>query len=182
MSNLVPARAFSGPARARAQGLTLAMAGATLALQACAPSPDQTPFDTVADVQELMMHVVEPSAQVYWGAVGWILDGEGEHYIRPTTEEEWLAVENAAFTVAEAGNLLMIGDRALDDTGWMTMSKSLVDVGRRALEVAEAKDEQAVFDVGAEMYAVCSSCHAAYSPEILRPSDDRSAPEGMPGG
>jgi hypothetical protein len=76
----------------------------------------------------------------------------------------------------------MMRERALDDAGWMTMSRSLVDIGRRALEVAEAQDEQGVFDVGAEMYAVCSSCHAAYSPEILRPSDDRSVSEGTPGG
>jgi hypothetical protein len=129
-----------------------------------------------------MLHVVEPAAQEYWGAVGWILDADGEHYFRPESEEAWLEVENAAFMVAEAGNLLMMPERTLDDDGWIAMSRALVDVGRRALEVAEAQDEQGVFDLGAEMYYVCSACHAAYSPEILRPSDDRAVPEdGAPG-
>ena len=54
------------------------------------------------------------------------------------------------------------------------MSKALVDIGRRAVEVAEARDEQAVFDVGAEMYFVCTQCHATYALETLRPSDDRA--------
>ena len=84
--------------------------------------------------------------------------------LRPETEEEWLAVENAAFVVAEAGNLLMMDGRALDDGPWMTMSQALIDIGRRAIEVAEARDEQAVFDVGAEMYFVCTQCHATYAP------------------
>ena len=128
----------------------------------------------VADMPELMAHVLEPNAQVYWRAVGWIIDFEGEHELRPETEEDWLAVENAAFVVAEAGNLLMMDGRALDDGPWMTMSQSLIDIGRRAIEVAEARDEQAVFDVGAEMYFVCTQCHATYALETLRPSDDRA--------
>ena len=147
-----------------------------LTLAACAQSEVDTPYRSVADVQELMYHVVEPAAQTYWKAVGWVLDAEGEHYIHPTSEEEWMEVENAAFMVAESGNLLLMGDRALDDEGWVAMSESLIDIGERALRAAEAMDEQAVFDLGAEMYYVCSNCHARYSPEILRPRDDRSTP------
>ena len=147
-----------------------------LTLAACGQSEVDTPYRSVADVQELMYHVVEPAAQTYWKAVGWVLDAEGEHYIHPTSEEEWMEVENAAFMVAESGNLLLMGDRALDDEGWVAMSESLIDIGERALRAAEAMDEQAVFDLGAEMYYVCSNCHARYSPEILRPSDDRSTP------
>lgn len=154
---------------------------ALLAICGCGPTEDAEPYRPVADVQELMFHVVEPAAQTYWGAVGWIIDQEGEHYIRPESEEEWIAVENAAFMVAESGNLLMMADRALDDDAWITMSRSLVDVGERALRAAEEMDEQRVFDLGAEMYQVCSNCHARYSPEILRPSDERSVDETSTG-
>lgn len=146
---------------------------AALAVSACSRGAEAERFDPVADIQELMLHVVEPSAQHYWRSVGWILDENGEEYIHPANDEEWLAVENAAFVVAESGNLLMMEARALDDGAWMAMAGALVDVGRRAVEVAENRDEQGVFDVGAEIYDVCSACHAAYSPEILRPSDDR---------
>lgn len=166
---LPPSRAV--PARG------LLTASVLLTLLACGKESDADRFRPVADVQELMLHVVEPSAQTYWAAVGWIVDAEGEHYMRPTTDEEWLAVENAAFMVAEAGNLMMMGERALDGEGWITMSQGLVDIGERSLRAAEARDEQGVFDLGAEMYYVCSNCHARYSPEVLRPSDDRSVEE-----
>lgn len=145
-----------------------------IAFGGCAAQADDDRFTAVADMPELMAHVLEPNAQVYWRAVGWIVDFEGEHELRPESEEEWLAVENAAFVVAEAGNLLMMDGRALDDGPWMTMSQALIDIGRRAVEVAEERDEQAVFDVGAEMYYVCTQCHATYALETLRPSDDRA--------
>ncbi|MDX1493866.1 MAG: hypothetical protein R3253_07405, partial [Longimicrobiales bacterium] len=104
-----------------------------LVVVSCSSPESAERYRPVADVQELMFHVVEPAAQTYWQAVGWVIDQEGEHYIHPTTEEEWIAVENAAFVVAESGNLLLMGDRALDDEGWVAMSQALVDVGERAL-------------------------------------------------
>ena len=166
------------PARSRPSALfDLVAVIALVGVVGCGPAPNDERFRPVADVQELMLHVVEPSAQTYWGAVGWIIDAEGEEYIHPTSDEEWLAVENAAFMVAESGNLMMMADRALDDDGWIAMSQALVDVGERSLRAAEARNEQGVFDLGAEMYYVCSNCHARYSPEVLRPSDERSVPE-----
>jgi hypothetical protein len=154
------------------------MCVAVLLLGACTAGTDTDRYTSVGDVQEVMAHIVEPSAQVYWGAVGWILDFEGEHEIRPANDDEWLAIENAAFMVAESGNLLMMDGRALDDGAWLQMSQALIEIGRRAVEVAEARDEQAVFDVGAEMYFVCSNCHATYALETLRPSDDRTGEAG----
>lgn len=145
-----------------------------IALVACSAPAQEDRYTAVADMPELMAHVLEPNAQVYWRAVGWIIDAEGEHELRPESEEDWLAVENAAFVVAEAGNLLMMDGRALDDGPWMTMSQALIDIGRRAVEVAEERNEQAVFDVGAEMYFVCTQCHATYALETLRPSDERA--------
>jgi len=160
---------MNGLRRARTGIFTL-----LVVLVACSASADEDRYTAVADMPELMAHVLEPNAQVYWRAVGWIIDSEGEHQLRPESEEDWLAVENAAFVVAEAGNLLMMDGRALDDGPWMTMSQALIDIGRRAVEVAEERDEQAVFDVGAEMYFVCTQCHATYALETLRPSDDRA--------
>jgi len=76
--------------------------------------------------------------------------------------------------IAESGNLLMMGSRALDQTGWIGMSQAMVEVGRTAIEAAEARDEAAVFDAGAEVYYVCTACHAAYALGTLRPSDTRT--------
>lgn len=138
--------------------------------QAVAASAVASSFSPVADVQELMAQVVEPAADIYWDAVGWISDANGTTYIHPESPEEWEAVRNAALVVAESGNLLMMDGRAVDEGAWMGMSQSLVDVGRRAIDIAEARDEQGVFDVGAEIYEVCTNCHARYALETLRPN------------
>lgn len=146
---------------------------ASALLWACGSADSSPPYEPVADVQELMLTILEPAAETYWDAVGWILDFEGTHEIRPETPEEWEAVRNAAYVMAESGNLLMMEGRAVDDVAWMAMSQAMVDVGRRALAAAESKDLMAVFDAGAEVYAACSNCHAVYALETLRPSDER---------
>ena len=46
------------------------------AMSGCAGERPDEPYRAIADVPELMAHVLEPSAQVYWRAVGWILDAE----------------------------------------------------------------------------------------------------------
>ena len=83
----------------------------------------------VADVQELMATVVEPAAEVYWDAVGWIIDASGTTEIRPGSPEEWEAVRNAAFVIAESGNLLMMEGRAVDQDAWIALSRSLIGRG-----------------------------------------------------
>jgi hypothetical protein len=54
------------------------------------------------------------------------------------------------------------------------MSQALIEVGQRAIEAADARSLDAVFDVGAEMYYVCTNCHGTYAAETLRPNDARS--------
>jgi hypothetical protein len=131
-------------------------------------------YRPVGDVADLMAGVVEPAAEVIWDAVGVIVDAEGEHQLAPQTEEDWLMVRFAAYTVAESGNLLMMPERALDQAAWITMSQSLVEMGQRAIEAADARDLDAVFDVGAEIYYVCTNCHSTYANETLRPNDTRT--------
>ena len=145
-------------------------------LTACADSAPEgeTPYMPVGDMQQLMAGVVEPAAEVYWDAVGVVVDTAGEHQLAPQNEEEWLAVRAAAYTVAESGNLLMMPGYRVDDAAWITMSQALVEVGERAIEAADARSLDAVFDMGAEMYYVCTNCHATYATETLRPTDSRA--------
>jgi hypothetical protein len=44
----------------------------------------------------------------------------------------------------------------------------MIDTGAAALKAAEAKNPDQVFDTGAEIYAVCTNCHAKYDPTIAR--------------
>ena len=158
------------------QGRPASALALALLFAACADSAREaeTPYMPVGDVQQLIAGVVEPAAEVYWDAVGVIVDTAGEHQMAPQNEEEWLAVRAAAYTVAESGNLLMLPGNRLDDAGWIAMSQALVEVGEQAIEAADARSLDAVFDMGAEMYYVCTNCHAAYASETLRPTDTRA--------
>ena len=156
---------------------------AILVLLGCAAdAPEPPPFAAVADGRQLMVSVIEPAAEVYWDAVGVIMDEEGTHEIEPRTPEEWEAVVNAAYVLAESGNLLLMEDRAQGRGHWIAMSRSMSEAGRRAVEAAVAEDPQAVFDMGAELYFVCTGCHTVYATETVRPSDlPDSAAVGSPG-
>lgn len=134
----------------------------------------------VADMQELMVSVMEPAAEAYWDGVGEVLTEEGVHQFRPLTEEDWTSLRNAAFVLAESGNLMMMDGRARDRGDWMDHSRTMVEAGRRALDAVDRRNPDAVFDAGAEVYYACRDCHARYATETLRPSDPYSAP--APGG
>ena len=117
-----------------------------------------------------MQAIVEPAADEYWDAVGWIDDAGGTHEIAPTTAEEWDAVRNHAYAIAESGNLMMLGNRAKDGGEWMQMAVALIDAGQQAIRAAESRDKIAVFDAGAVVYDACTACHAKYAVELQRPS------------
>lgn len=153
-----------------------AAAAALVALGACTQAEQEAAsnYRPVGNLADLMAGVVEPAAEVIWDAVGVIVDAEGEHQLAPQTEEEWMALRLAAYTVAESGNLLMMPERALDQGAWITMSQSLVEMGQRAIEAADARNLDAIFDVGAEIYYVCTNCHGTYALETLRPNDARA--------
>jgi len=136
----------------------------------CTSAPPPPPYQPVADVKTLMANIMEPAAEVYWDAVGIIVDDKGEQQIEPKTIEEWDAVRNAAYVVAESGNLLMMPTRAKDGGEWMDASRLMIEAAQKAIRAAESRDKDAVFDVGAEMYDSCTNCHAKYSPDIVRPN------------
>ena len=124
-----------------------------------APGP---PFKPQASVKELMVSIVDPAADVVWDSVGTVISEEGVDEWYPKTDEEWAAVQNGAITIMESGNLLMIGDRARDNGAWMDLSRAMIDAGAAALEAAKAKDPDAVFAVGEQIYNACDRCHGLY--------------------
>lgn len=159
-------------------------------LAGCADAPEPPPFAAVADSRQLMLSVIEPAAEVYWDAVGTVMDLEGTYEIEPRTAEEWGAVVNAAYVIAESGNLLLMEERAQGRPHWTAMSRAMIDQGRLAIEAAERRDPRAVFEVGGDVYLVCTGCHAVYATETLRPNYDTGAdtlageapPAGRPDG
>lgn len=147
----------------------LGCAVAAFALLAACGGASAPPFQPVADVKQLMASVLEPAADVYWDAVGSIVDEKGVMEFSPQSSEEWDSARNSAYVIAESGNLLMMSPRAKDAGEWMTLSRALVDVGQKAIRAAESRDKSGVFDVGAEVYDACTNCHAKYAVELARP-------------
>jgi hypothetical protein len=121
------------------------------------------PFRAVATVKVLMQTVVDPSADVIWDSVGTRMTKAATVERRPRTDEDWTRLRNAAVTLTESGNLLMLEPRAYDNDAWMGMSRALVEVGNEALKVVEAKDVDGVFAVGEKIDGACESCHVLYA-------------------
>jgi hypothetical protein len=136
------------------------VAAALLVSSACG-GPAPPPFKPIVDTKRLMESVIDPNADVIWASVGTIITAAGEENIRPQTEEQWMAVRNAAVVVAESGNLLMMVPRAKDEE-WMRISQAMIDTGAKAIQAAEAKNPDQVFEAGGEIYVVCANCHAKY--------------------
>ena len=132
-----------------------------LVLFACGDS-EGPPFKPMVDVKQLMVSIVDPAADVLWDSVGTVISEEGVDEWYPKTDEEWAAVENSAIVLMESGNLLMIGERARDQTAWMQMSRQMIDAAAEALAAAESKDPDAVFAVGETVYFACDRCHGLY--------------------
>ena len=121
------------------------------------------PFEPVLEMHDLMASVLDPATDVIWGAAGAIITEDGEQDLAPADDAGWDAVFNAAAVVTETGNLLMLPGRAEDNGDWMEYSVALINTGKEAMAAAQAKDAQAVFDVGGKLYLVCVACHQAYS-------------------
>jgi hypothetical protein len=128
-----------------------------------APPP---PYKPVASMAELMRGTITFAAEDYWGSVSIVVDANGITENVPETDDEWLEVWAAAMTLAESGNLLMMPPRAFEVEAWMRMSEALVDVGVQAAQAAEAKDYEAVLEVGEQIYNVCLDCHQRFVPRM----------------
>ncbi|HEV7390914.1 MAG TPA: hypothetical protein VGO08_04665 [Burkholderiales bacterium] len=143
---------------------------ALLFLFGCSPPPPPAPASRsvtpVLELRQVMEWVIDPAADVIWDAVKSITTEAGTKEIAPQTDEQWAAVRNASATLIEAGNMLMLEGRARDQKDWMGGARGLVKTGTAALKAAEAKDKDAVFAAGGEIYTVCKGCHQLYASHL----------------
>jgi hypothetical protein len=145
-------------------------------------------FPVHASIKEVMQSIVDPSADVLWGAVGTVVDSEnGIQDLRPKTLEEWSNVRNAAVRILEGGNLLMLRGREIAPAGTKSetpgveleppeiaalidkdrntfdgFAKALQALGAEAVGAADAKNSDVLMDIGTRMDNVCESCHEAF--------------------
>jgi hypothetical protein len=138
-------------------------------------------------IKDLMDSIVDPSADVVWGAVGTVVDQDGAHETFPKTQEEWLNVRRAAIRIVEGANLLMMPGRdaappghkseapgvelepaeitALikkNRAGFDTFARALQAVGAEAVRASDAQDTASLLEIGGRMQDVCESCHQVF--------------------
>lgn len=152
------------------------------AAQTAQPGP---PFAPVATVQDLMLHLVDPSADALWQSVETVYSEAGEEKRQPRTPEEWSAVKRHAMTLAEAANLLMIERQVVateappEKMGYLgtkeigeRIAANLAEFNRfavllretatQALKAIDAQDADALLDAGGPIDAACEGCHLTF--------------------
>jgi hypothetical protein len=128
------------------------------------------PFQTTANMKDLMLNVLDPAADGIWESVGTIMTQEGTFEKFPATDEEWAVVRMHAIQLAESGNLLMLPSRSGGSAEWIDQAKALIDASNHAIETIDARDKDALFTVGGDIYDVCTNCHKQFAQQIgVRP-------------
>jgi hypothetical protein len=144
-------------------GIVFVVAAARPTMRAPVPAASETPAVTpVATVKQIMRGIVAPAATVVFDSVSTIVSASGVEENQPRTDEEWATVASSAAALVESGNLLVMGDRAIDRGEWVKMSRALIDAGNAALKAAESKSPQGILDTGEAINTSCDNCHERY--------------------
>lgn len=122
------------------------------------PGPD---YALTTDIRQTMLWILNPAAERIWDSAGFVIDQSGETDLAPTSEGAWDAVVHAAATLSESGNLLMLPGRSRG-VDWDAYAAQLIITSREALDAARARDADALFDTGGNIYLVCRGCHEQY--------------------
>jgi hypothetical protein len=136
---------------------TLAAIAAVFLLAGCKAS---APAESA---QQLMADKVQPTAQIYWDAVRYISDENGNRDIVPQTDADWEKVRKAAADLQDYGKLLQTDAYTEGrNADWTKFSQAMVEVSQQAEQAARDKDVDKVFEISGTIYNVCSACHMVY--------------------
>ena len=118
----------------------------------------------VATNKQVMDGIVAPAAEKVFDSVATIVTFEGTEERQPRTEDEWALVGANAAAIVESGNLLLMGDRLIDEDEWITMTRAMMDAAMISLRATEARDPEALLDSGEALNESCDTCHMKYAP------------------
>jgi len=142
-------------------GVGFVIAGARAA-RTEAPAEEAPATAPVASIAQIMNGIVQPNALAVYNAVATIINADGVKEIAPQNDQEWAAVGASAAALVESGNLLLLGNRLVDEGDWVKMTRAFMDAAQVALKAAEAKDKDAILDAGSHLNETCDTCHAKY--------------------
>lgn len=171
---------------APALAVLFALAACSRPESAITPPPPSPAFAPVATVQDVMLHLVDPSADALWQSVETVYSTAGEEQRQPRTPEEWAAVKRHAVTLAEAANVLLVDGRKVvaadappEKAGYLGTQEIgeriaanraefnrfavlLRETATQALAAIDAQDAEALLDAGGPIDAACEGCHLAF--------------------
>lgn len=124
------------------------------------------PFQTTLNMHDLMNNVLDPAADEIWESVGTVITIEGTFEKAPSTDDEWAGLKGSGMRLAESGNLLLLPARSGGNPDWIKHSLALIEQSNRAIKAAEAKDKDAIFTIGGDIYDVCTNCHKQFDQAI----------------
>ena len=106
------------------------------------------------------------------GLVGELKELASLHSDGALTDDEYK--EAKAAVIAESGNLLMMPGRSAGPE-WVGYAQALTESGVVAMAAAEARNADALFDAGGQVYQACRACHEQY---LVPLQEARNAGEG----
>ena len=148
--------------------------------------PAMPDFKPTFPIEEVMGHIVMPSADKLWGSVATTVSAKGVEDIVPKTDEDWETVRNYAVTIAEATNLLLIPGRRvaaegkkeadkselspeqieakikMDPAMWASHVAKLHDVAMESIAAIDKKNADALLEAGDHLDKACEDCHLVY--------------------
>jgi hypothetical protein len=177
--------------------IAVALCGAALGLMALSPfaaaqqkaakAKAESDHQIYTTIKDIMDSIVDPSADVVWGAVGTVADKQGIQDMSPKTEEEWHDVRRAAVRLIEGGNLLMMPGRDAAPAGvkseapgvelepaeiaalikkkrksFDAFARALQGLGSEMVRASDAKNADLLIEIGGRMEEVCESCHKTF--------------------
>jgi hypothetical protein len=172
-----------------ALGAFIATLCTTLACQSKPPepAPGAPDYAVTATIKDLMLGVIDPSADVVWLAVSFVNGDDGIVETRPRNDMEWAAIRRGAVALAESTNLLQMPGRrvaapgeksetpgielepeemdaliAKEPAAWNRHAKDLHAATMKALVAIDAKDADTLFEVGELIEHACEACHKSY--------------------
>lgn len=143
-------------------GIGFIVAGARTARLTRTPGVEAPATAPVATIKQIMNGIVMPNATVIYSAVGSTISGSGIEEFAPKNDKEWTAIADSAAAIVESGNLLLLGDRVVDNGDWITLTRTFIDQGKIALKAAVEKNKDDIFMAGGDLNGTCDACHEKY--------------------
>jgi hypothetical protein len=151
------------------------------------PVRESETYRPTATIKEIMVVMVDPSADYMWEAVATEVSAAGIRERLPKNDKEWAELRNRTLTLIEATNLLAIpgrhvakaGEKSakpqielepeqietlinMDRTSWVNLTHGLHDASMQALAAVDAKDAPAFLRAGVAIDRACENCHLKF--------------------